>query len=529
MKSATALVLLVCLFAPSCKRVPVESESGAEPRLRIAMREPGSVDPAFLATTTDFQVAANLHQGLFTWDPVKNAAVPALAASFKHDDQAQVWEFTIDSAARYSDGTAVSARDFEFAWKRILDPATASPDADALYIIKGGRAFAQGGPVPSGVRALNDATLRVELEGPQPFLPEMLRSPRFGPLPRRAFSHPASDLLAQESPVFSGPYQVKHWDKRGGMTLVANPHFTGWGESRFAEVEIHFTSSEDTALTWYQTRQVDLVAGLVPFAKIRYLKDKYPGEVVEIPMKSVFYYVVNLQRPPLDSVVVRRALYAGIDRRTLTRDVLGAGQLPAEAFIPPGYQETLGFEPGRCRVQDLDSARAELTEDLINDVAGLELMSNASETLKCILEFTQQSLKERTDLYLAVRLMEWNSFLSLVRKGDFDVARMSLAGGADPVDFLDNFTSAHPNNFARFLNPEYDELVDRIHSTAERKMRFDLMRQAHDLLCLNLPAVPVYYSSQVYLVRGVLGDSFAPDGEGIVRWQHLLPKPEAPR
>jgi len=518
MKTTVTVFLSIVLMTAACKKESREGE------LHIAIREPTSVDPAYLTGHNDFQVAANLHLGLFTWDPAEKAAVPELAVSHQCDEQHRIWVFSLDKEARYSDGSVVTARDFEFAWKRVLAPATASPGADALHIIKGGRDYAAGKGEQPAVEATDEHTLRVELENPQPFLPEILCSPRFAPLPERTFQDPGGELLEQEAPLFTGPFVVKELKERQEMVLERNPHFRWPADAGLERVVLHFTASEETALTWWDTGQVDMVTGLVPFQKIQYLKEKLGGQVVEARMKSVFYFVVNLEVEPTNSLEFRKALYAGIDREKLTDDVLAAGQQEAYSFIAPRYEDSLGFVPDNCPAVRPADARRGLSPELVDKAAGLELLSNASETLKTILEFSQQSIRQRVGLYLAIRLMEWKSFLALLKKGDFSVARLSLTGGADPVDFLDNFTTGHPNNFSRFSVEEYDAVVAQVHAAPAREERFRLTNIAHRMLCDNLPAVPVYYSSQVYLVRTGLLDRFEPDAEGIVRWQHLLSK-----
>jgi oligopeptide transport system substrate-binding protein len=514
------LILLVAAAPAACR--PKEDTSGNSEQgrqLHVAMREVASLDPAFLNSSDDHQVAANVHAALFTWDPIARTARPDLVRSFEVDDAHLVWRFTIKDGARFSDGTPITAKDFEFAWRRILNPATASPGADALYFIKGARACTAGGGEAPAIQAIDKHTLRIELESPQPFLPALLASPRFAPVPA-SLDEPTKDIYRGGKLICSGAYVLESWTSRQGMVLRANPYYRS-KSPRLSTVQLHFTESEETALKWWDTGTVDLVSGLVPFARIRFLKEQYGAQLVSQPMRSVFYYMANVRNSPTNSVELRRALFEGLDREGLVLEVLGAGQEAAYSFVPHRYGSAIGFTPRSCPRTDPQRAALNVPGEIAAAAAGSELLSNRSQTLKHVLEYTQQSVKQLIGIHFAIRLLEWKSYLAMLKKGDFTLARMSLTGGVDPVDFLDNFTSESSNNFSRFDNPEYNALVKRVHETGESAARFELMHQAHAILCRELPAIPVYFSTQVYLVRKHLIASFAPDDEGTVLWHQL--------
>ncbi len=525
MKGLRLLALCcLCLTLIACKEKPPEAETPDTPQapriLRLAQREIGSVDPAFLNGHNDFMVAVNLYEGLYTYAPGGGHAIPALAVAHHHDDEARVWEFEIRPDARYADGTPVTARDFVFAWTRILQPATASPGADALFLLRNGRETAAGEADGPAVVALTDHRLRVELAEPQPYLLELLASPRFAPLPPSGLKEPAADLFAQGADVATGPFRVAEWKPRESLTLVPNPHYPhGPDGPAFDQVLVRFTGSEETALTWWDGRQVDLVAGLVPFNKLLHLRSAHGDQLVTQPMRSVFYLFLNLQRPELADREVRRALFSVLDREGLVTDVLGGGQLPATTFVPPLYAAT-GYDASPCPPLEPAAAR-KAVEPARDALAGTEMLCNASETLRTIMEYLQQNVRKGLDLFLALRMLEWGSFLATLQQGDFAIARMSLTGGPDPVDFFDNFSGQSSNNFGRFDNAEYDQLLQAIHASGDPEERADLMARAHALLCREMPAIPVYFSTLVYLVREPLLPAFRPTPEGYLLYKAL--------
>jgi oligopeptide transport system substrate-binding protein len=515
------LSLTACKGEKSTESAPPSETNEAPKELAVAMREPGSIDPAFLNGSNDFQVAVNIYEGLYRFDPVHERAEAALVELHKTDDEHRVWQFQLKPSARYGDGTPIRAADFLYAWQRILTPATASPGADALFILRHGRKIAAGEELKLAVTVVGENDLRIELESPQPYLPEILASPRFAPLPERSIKKPEDDFSIVGLDLASGPYHVVEWKPRESMTLEPNPHYEfPAGKEPFGRITLRFSDSEETALTWWDAGQVDVVQGLVPFQKLLFLRGKYPGALVSRPMHSVFYLFFNQQSKAFADVGVRRALFGAIDREGLTDDVLSGGQLPALAFVPPTYAAATGFDAEPCKTLPREEAREKLEEGR-DALAGTEMICNASETLRTIMEYVQQGFSKELDLFLAIRMLEWGSFLASLKQGDFQLARMSLSGGPDPLDFFENFTTKSSNNFGGFASKEYDQLVSAIATTGDMEERADVMRRAHIILCRELPAIPVYFSTQVYLVREHLRGKFRPTAQGYVLFQSL--------
>jgi len=517
------------------------------------MTEPISMDPAFLQGSNDFQVAANLHEGLFRYDPATGKAIPALTASFSTSPDGLTWEFKIDSEARFSDGTPVTARDFEISWLRILDPATASPGADALYFIKGARQFNAGtASAKPGVYAVDDATLRLVLEHPQPYLPEMLCSPRLAPV------RVATDKKGAHSVIGTGPFVLVEWRPRQKAIFGPNPYYARWtssearpGGDRSASssppaaqeanrllprlgphrpglesgglavrVVLLFAQTEDSAVAWWESGQADLVVGLVPVQRVPILVQKHGRQVVTRPMRSVFYFMFNMRRPALAQAATRERISAAIERDTIVSNLLAAGQFPAYGFLPDMYA---GRGPGALVCERLrPGAGTQSSAEKDASIGAIELLSNSSETLKAILELTQQSLKKRAGLDVTLRLLEWKSFLSLVQGGEFDVARYSLTGGPDPIDFFDNFSTDHSNDVSGFSDTEYDKLVASAKAERNVEKRNAALIAAHGILCARMPAAPVYFSSQVFLAKQSLVEGLSPDPEGILYWEDLI-------
>lgn len=517
--AAGVLVLLLWVhLLPSCREREASVEPPASP-IRVILREPTSLDPAFLQTADDFAVAANLFEGLFRWDGTRGKVVPAMAASYKESPDGLMWTFVLSPTHRFNDGTPVTARHFETSWKRILDPATASPGADALMFLKGARAHLEDGQTPVGVSAPDATTLLIRLESPEPHLPEMLASPRLAPvlIPKGS----KGDQSQTGTIRGSGPFMVERWKPGEGLLLQPNPLYQ---PPPRRPIQIQFMSSEANALAAFESGLTDLVIGLVPLQEVQRLLKESPKAVLAQSRRSVFYLLLNLQHPPLHQGEVRRALGRCVDRQTLVDQVLRAGQRPAMGFVPPLYPETPADLPLTCA--ELPDVPLAPPSGLLEPLLGKELLCNESETLKSIMEFLQHGYATHAKLDLKLGFLEWGTYYETLKQGQFDIARMSFTGGVDPLDLLENFTTGHPNNLGNYSNVPFDELVQRIRGIPSLQDRAPLLREAHQILCRDMPAIPVYYSSQVYLVRPEWRKAFKPDPDGLFRLDQLAAIPE---
>jgi len=507
--------LAVWVLAAACgKSLPVEEP--VIPPLRIAMAEPASVDPAYLQNAQDFQIAGNLFEGLYRWDGTKGQVVPCLAAAHLASEDGLVWTFSIIPTARFSDGTPITARHIEMSWRRILAPANASPGADALLFLKGARRHIQDGTSPVGVHSPDATTLVIELETPQPHLLEMLASPRLAPalVPRDA----REDQSRTGTIRGSGPFVLERWTPGESAVLAPNALYL---PPPPAEVHLRFTGSEDNAMDLFKGGQVDLVLGLVPLSKVHDIQREDPGTVVIRPRRSMFYLLFNTTRPPFHRAELRRTLAKAVDRVRLAEQVLMAGQKPAQGFLPASYLEIPEAHPLVC--PELPDVPVSAPSGLLAELDGMELLCNESETLKSVMEFLQAGFKQYGGVSLGLSLFEWNSYYEFLKQGDFALARMSYTSGSDPLDLLMNFTTDHPNNLGRYSNPEYDGKVEELKRVPRLEDRLPLLMEAHSLLCADMPAIPVYISSQVTLVVSERRSRFRPDPEGNFRMEELWP------
>ncbi|RMF13943.1 MAG: peptide ABC transporter substrate-binding protein, partial [Gammaproteobacteria bacterium] len=325
---------LMALLA-SCLLV-VSSLAGAKQVLRIAnMGEPASLDPHFMSGTWENNIAGNMFLALLTED-AKGDAIAGAAESWTVSDDGKVYTFTLRDHT-WSDGVPVTAQDFEFAFRRVLDPKTAAEYASLLYIIKNAEAVNTGKLPPEelGVKALDKKTLRIELNGPAPYFLSQLTHYTAYPLPAHVVKKYGKDWTKAEHMVSNGAYTLVEWLPNTHVKLKKNPKF--YDADNVAIDEIIYYPQEDRAavLKRFRAGEVDITRDF-PSDQIDWLKKNLPEETRIAPYLGTYYYPINTAKAPFNDVRVRKALSMAINREILTEKVLKTGEIPAYSFVPPG-------------------------------------------------------------------------------------------------------------------------------------------------------------------------------------------------
>ena len=218
------------------------------------------------------------------------------------------------------------------------------------------------------------------------------------------------------------------------------------------------------------------------------------------PYLATYFYCLNVERPPLDDIRVRRALTLAIERDDLVRYILKGGQQPATHFTPP---DTGGYTAKSVLYTNVEEAKRLLAEAGFpdgKDFPKLELLYNTSENHKTIGEAIQQMWKRSLNIDVGLINQEWKVYIQSRRNGNFDICRFGWTGDyLDPRTFLDLWMTAGGNNAARWSHPEYDRLIQATDRSVSSAERFRLFQQAEKILLSELPVIPLYFYTSVYL------------------------------
>ena len=296
--------------------------------------EPDTLDPQKIQTSWENNIVGDMFMGLMTEDVAGNPTLGA-AESYTQSNDGLTYTFKIRDH-KWSDGVPVTAQDFVFSFRRILDPKTAAQYASLLYPIKNAQPV-NGGKMPGsalGVRAIDDRTLEMNFEYQVPYLPQLLRHYTCMPVPRHVVEKHGDQWLQPQNIATNGAYILKEWVPNDHITIVKNPHFYDAKNVTIETVNFYPTQDYAAALKRFRAGEFDMTAG-VPSSEFQWLHDHLPGVLRVTPYISVTYIQFNLTKPPFDDVRVRRAVSMGIDREIIASRVMRAGETPAYTMVPP--------------------------------------------------------------------------------------------------------------------------------------------------------------------------------------------------
>ena len=466
--------------------------------------EPRSLDPHKTAGVPEANVMLNLYDCLTTYDPQTAEPIPCIATSWEHNADASVWTFHLRPEATWTDGNPLTAEDFVYSWRRIIDPATASPYANLLYYVKNGEALNDGTAedlATLGVRAVDAHTLEVTMERPTAFFVSMTPHYAFTAVPRQAIEAHGDRWLAPENHVSSGPFRLV---KRTPYDRIVIEKWDGhWDAARVQLERVIFLPIEDqnTAVSLYKANEVHVLAGggqSVPTAFVKALRPKLDFHVE--PEYGVYYYSLNVNRPPLDNKLVRRALAMSIDKKAICEKFLGGGQVPAWNWIPPKtpnypYPTPLQYNP--------EEARRLLAEAGYPGGQGfpkIEIFFNTLESHRQLAELIQNTWRRELNIPVELNNQEWQVYQRTRETRQFDIARDGwIADYLDPNTFLDLFQAVTLNNHPGWANAKYSKLLDRANSDPDPLRRLSLLAEAEAILLDEMPVIPLYYYASVKL------------------------------
>jgi len=377
-----------------------------------------------------------------------------------------------------------------------------------------------------GLETPDERTLIVNLTDPIPYFPNLVAFYTLFPVHRGCVEEHGNPLWTKaENIVTNGPYRLQLRRLRDRLRLVKNEDYYDADRVALKTVDFLSMEGENTALNMYETGQLHWVTN-PPETLLEDLKQR--EDFYNAPQLSVYFYRLNVARPPLDNVLVRRAIAKAIDRVEIVEQVTKTGQIPATTIVPPGlagYQSADGFVP------DVTEARALLAEAGFPGGRGiprLTILYNTSEGHRSIAEVIQQQLQNNLNISIELQNMEWGSFLDKVHQTDYQIARAGwIADYPDPNTFLDMWMTGNPQNNTNWSNAEYDELVRGAASETDPAARLQRLRKAEQIWVDEVPAVPIYFYSSVNLVKpNVLG--FFPSAQDLHPLQLLRFRDEQP-
>lgn len=472
---------------------------------------PETLDPALETGVPEMQITMNTFDGLTRLGP-DNLPHPAIAESWDISDDGKVYTFHLRDA-KWQDGQPVTAYDFEYAWKRILDPNLIPEPAEyayMLYYIKNAEAYNTGveGVTADdvGVKALDEKTLEVTLEAATPYFDQVLTHASYFPVRKDVVeANPEGWSMDPVTHISNGPFKITSIEGNV-IKFEKNPEY--WDAEKVKLNTLAFTaiSEQSTALTMFEKGELDLNDD-PPIPDLKRLREE--GKLQVAPEVSVYYYIINTKAKPFDDVRVRKAFAYAIDRDQFC-EIRGAGEIPARAIVPPGLPDAELGTDFRANGGDLFEDNIELAKQLLADAGypngegfpEVTILFNTSETHSMLAEVIAEMW--RTNLGVNVKLtnQEWQVYLNSRDEGDFQIAWAGWAADfLDPMNFIDLNASWSGNNDSQWANTEYDNYVKTALGTGDQKVRMEAMHKAEEILMEEMPIIPLNFYTNPYLIN----------------------------
>jgi oligopeptide transport system substrate-binding protein len=476
--------------------------------------EPKTLDPHKTTGTWESNIVGNMFLGLVT-ENAESEPIPGMAERWEVSDDGLTWTFFLRRAL-WSDGEACDAHDFEFAFRRILDPATLAEYASILYAIKNAEAVNNppegAAPLPPdriGVTAIDDLTLEIQLEHPAPYLLQLLKHATAYPIPKHLYERHGDDWVKPANIAVNGPYTLKRWWSNYIVHLEKSP---GFYDARNVVLEhLYFYPGNDVNAAARKVRSGE--AGwstLFPRAQIAQLRRALPGYVHEAPYLSCGYFSFNTTRRPFNDKRVRLAIAMSYDRDFVAHAILGSGVQPAYKFVPPGIANaitTARYSWASVPIAERKQEAARLLRD-----AGY----GPNNPLRFVFSHRNTSDNPRVAV---VAQNDWRSIAPWVtvelRGGEVGVhydnlrARNYECGdGGWTADFNDakNYlflleTRSGAQNYTGYSNPVFDELVRLADFEVDSARRAELMARAEQTALDDAPICMSTFGNSLNLVH----------------------------
>ncbi|MDR6226283.1 peptide ABC transporter substrate-binding protein [Desmospora profundinema] len=503
-----AILLAASLFLSACGGVDQAADGGEGKQVLNLMQtsEPPGLDSATTTDAVSNEILNNVMEGLYRLDK-NNEPVEGMAEDVEISKDKKTYTFKLREA-EWSDGEPVTAQDFEYAWKRALDPKTKSEYAYIMYPVKGAQKYntGKGNPEDVGVKALDDKTLEVKLEEPIPYFQGLLTFTTFYPQREDILEEHGNKYATEvDKMVYNGPFVMSDWQHQKSYQLKKNDKY--WDHESVKLVEINFSIVKETStgVNLFETGKLDVATLSDDFV------DKYADSesVVEVPESTTFYLQFNTDEKFFDNGKIRKAFSMVLDRSTITDKLRKDGSEPAAGLVPSviqvedqSFRELSGnhIKPKADPKEAKKLLKEGLKEVGLDKLPTVELIGYDHDQGKKEQEYMKEALESALDINVKIQILPFEQKLDRESNGDF---QFSFAGwGADyndPMTFMDLMVTDGPYNRGGWSNKEYDKLIEKSLSNPDFEERAKDLATAEKILMNEMGLVPIYHRSRLNL------------------------------
>ncbi len=488
---------------------------------------PETLDPALNNSIDGANTLITVFEPLLLIDE-NNEVIPGQAESYTVSDDGLVWTFTMRDGLKWSDGSDLTAKDFEYSFKRLAAPDTAAPYAETVVGMIDGYEDAIGNPDADGnmttepdfdalnvVASEDGKTLTVTLSYPCAYFDKLAAFAAMSPV-QQATVEANGDAWCTEADTYicNGPYYISDWIPSERIVLTKNPNYVGgWDSSKIVSDTITLLLLEDSSASYaaYNSGEAQLIKD-VPTDEIPSLtKAEDGGDFYVDTILGTYYISLNDQKEPFNDVNVRKALSLAIDRDYVANTIMQGTYTPAYNLVGPGIVDESGMfydnaNGGKTYISDDYEANLEAAKQALADAGypsgegfpTIEYSTNDAGYHTPVAEYLQQAWGE-LGITVNINKVEWASFTPLRRAGDYDASRNGwVMDYNDPSNMIELFTTGNGNNDGKYSNAEFDAAIEAS-KVADKSVHFQKLHEAEDILMNDYACIPVAYYNDFWL------------------------------
>ena len=509
---------------------------------------PETLDPALNSAIDGANTIITIFEPLLLINE-NNEVIGGQAESWEASEDGLTWTFTMRDGLKWSDGTDLNAKDFEYSFKRMVDPNTAAPYAETCLGMIDGFEEAAGFPDADGnptvdpnpealnVKASDDGkTLTIVLSYPCSYFDKMAAFATMSPVQQATVeANGDSWCTSPDTFVSNGPYMITDWTPSERIVLTKNPNYVGgWDSSKIVSDTITLLLLEDSSASFaaYNSGEAQLIKD-VPTDEIPSLtKAEDGGDFYVDTILGTYYVSLNLQRDAFKDAKVRKALSLAIDRDYVANTIMQGTYSAADSIVGPGIVDESGYfhDNGNAPYISADYEANLAEAKKLLEEAGypngegyptIEYSTNDSGYHVPLAEYLQQAWGD-LGITLTISKMEWSAFTAARRAGEYDVARNGwVMDYNDPSNMLDLFCSGNGNNDGKYSNPDFDAAIDAS-KVADSAEHFAQLHKAEDILMEDMGCLPIAYYNEYWLQSSSLkGTWHSPYGYWYLQYGYI--------
>lgn len=491
---------------------------------------PETLDPALNSAVDGGNMLVTLFETLLIIDE-NNKVQPGQAEKYEVSDDGLTWTFTMRDGLKWSDGTALDAKDFEYTFKRIADTSLAAPYAETVVGMIDGYKDAVGNPDDEGnttttpdpeklnVKASDDGkTLTVKLAYPCSYFDKIVAFGTMSPV-QKATVEKNGDAWATKPDTYvcNGPYMIKEWTPSERIVCQKNPNYKGgWDSEKIVTKTLNFLLLEDSSASYaaYNSGEAQMIKD-VPTEEIPSLKKAEDGGDFYVDtILGTYYLSMNLNKAPFNDKNVRKALSLAIDRDYVANTVMQGTYSPAYNLMGPGVVDSEGMffdnakkeNGGKTYISDdyetnLKEAKQALADAGYPNGEGFPTITYSTNDAgyhKAVAEYLQQAYKE-LGITLKIDIVDWSSFTPQRRAGEYEMARNGwVMDYNDASNMIELFYSTNGNNDGKYNSKEFDAAIDKS-KVADSTEHFKALHEAESIVMNDYGFIPVAYYNDFWL------------------------------